>query len=320
MRWATRFRSLRRRLQPGGRPPLDAQIVELIVTLKRENPAWGQRRIREELRRMGIRVSEPTIVRILREHGFSPQPGRSISFDRVRAAAKDALWALDFFAVKTAKGVWLQVLLVIDIHTRELLDLRVYDGWDVDSAWTSRMFNAILGRTKRQPVAVVHDHGPQFLGQFQRQMRVLEVDEEVTPARIPQMNCYAERAIGSIRRELLRHIRVPDAAELQFFLDEYRRYANTERAHQGLDGRTPEEVSSAAPEAEDACEDGCLLSSRGKQGRRTVAERLLGSPLPAAERQLLAALVAARASIWRCLLYTSPSPRDRTRTRMPAFA
>lgn len=250
MRWATRFRSLRRRLQPGGRPPLDETVVELIVTLKRENPAWGQRRIREELRRMGIRVSEPTIVRILREHGFSPQPGRKICFNRVRAAAKDALWALDFFAVKTAKGVWLQVLLVIDIHTRELLDLRVYDGWDVDSAWTSRMFNAILGRTKRQPVAIVHDHGPQFLGQFQRQMRVLEVGEEVTPARIPQMNCYAERAIGSIRRELLRHIRVPHAAELQFFLDEYRRYANTERAHQGLDGRTPEEVSSAAPEAE----------------------------------------------------------------------
>jgi len=45
-------------------------------------------------------------------------------------------------------------------------------------------------------------------------------------------------------------IRVPHAAELQFFLDEYRRYANTERAHRGLDGRTAEEVSSAAPEAE----------------------------------------------------------------------
>ena len=43
---------------------------------------------------MGIRVSEPTIVRILRDHGFSPRPGRKVRFDRVRAAAKDALWAL----------------------------------------------------------------------------------------------------------------------------------------------------------------------------------------------------------------------------------
>ena len=76
MRWAMRFRSLQRRPLSGGRPPLDDTIAELIVTLKRENPAWGQRRIREELRRMGIRVSEPTIVRILRDHGFSPRPGR----------------------------------------------------------------------------------------------------------------------------------------------------------------------------------------------------------------------------------------------------
>src|SRR6266852_4015401 len=49
MRWAIRFRSLRRRTLSEGRPPLDDTIVELIVTLKRENPVWGRRRIREDL-------------------------------------------------------------------------------------------------------------------------------------------------------------------------------------------------------------------------------------------------------------------------------
>jgi len=53
-RWATRFRSLRRSVNTGGRPPLDEKVVELILTLKRENRAWGHRRIREELRRMGM--------------------------------------------------------------------------------------------------------------------------------------------------------------------------------------------------------------------------------------------------------------------------
>ena len=95
---------------------------------------------------MGIRLSEPTIARILREHGFSPRPGRKVCFDRVRAAAKDALWAVDFFLVKTAKGVWLQALLVIDIYTRELLDIRVCDGSDVDSFWTTRALNEVIGR------------------------------------------------------------------------------------------------------------------------------------------------------------------------------
>ena len=87
---------------------------------------------------MGIRVNEPSIVRILRDHGFSPRPGRKVCFDRVRAAAKDALWALDFFWMKSAKRVWLQALLVIDIHTRELLDVRVHDGWGVDCCWANR--------------------------------------------------------------------------------------------------------------------------------------------------------------------------------------
>ncbi len=248
-RWATAFRH-RRRHNEGGRPPLEAKVVELIVTLKRENPAWGCRRIREELRRMGIRVSEPTVSRILKENGFSPRPGRKLDFERVTSAAKDALWALDYFAVQTAKGVWLQALLIIDVHTRELIDLRVHDGWDVDSVWTIRMFNEACAREKRSPKAVVHDHGAHFMGQFERQMRVLEIENELTPVGLPSMNCYAERAIGSIRREMLRHIRVADAKELQFFLDEYRRYANTERPHQGIGGRTPEERSKDAPLAE----------------------------------------------------------------------
>lgn len=249
-RWANRFRGRKHRTDRGGRPPLEQKVVDLIVTLKRENGSWGQRRIREELRRMGIRVSEPTIARILKEHGFSPRPGRKVDFERVKGAAKDALWALDFFAVKTAKDVWLQALLVIDVHTRELIDLRVHDGWDVDSVWTIRAFNEACGRLKRTPKKVVHDHGTHFAGQFERQLRVLDVEEELTPTGLPSMNCYAERAIGSVRRELLRHVRVHDAAELQYFLDEYRRYANTERPHQGLDGRTPEEVAKGAPQAD----------------------------------------------------------------------
>lgn len=248
-RWATFFRS-RRRSNVGGRKPTDAKVVELILTLKRENRAWGHRRIHEELRRMGIRVSEPTIARILTENGFSPRPGRKMDFDRVRSSAKDALWALDFFAVQTAKGVWLQALLIIDIHTRELIELRVHDGWDVDSVWTIRVFNEACSRAKRTPKAVVHDHGTHFAGQFARQLRVMEIEEELTPVGLPSMNCYAERAIGSIRRELLRHIRVADAKELQFYLDEYRRYANTERPHQGIAGRTPEEFSASKPEAQ----------------------------------------------------------------------
>ena len=57
--------------------------------------------------------------------------------------------------VRTARGSWMQVLLVIDVYSRELLDLRAHDGWDVDAAWTTRAFNEILVRTARKPAIVV---------------------------------------------------------------------------------------------------------------------------------------------------------------------
>ena len=168
-RWATK---LRRGPRPwrcrgkGGRPPLAQDIKDLIVKLKTENPLWGARRIKEELRRMGIKVSEPTIQKVLKDSGFHPTGGHPMNLDKWKAAAKDAIWALDFFFVRTAKGVWLNVLLIIDLHTREIMELRACDAWGPSAEWTIRTFASAIHREGRQPEAVVHDHGTHFMGQW----------------------------------------------------------------------------------------------------------------------------------------------------------
>ena len=227
------------RRRAGGRPPLDQKIVDIILTLKKENPLWGARRIREELRRMRISVSEPTIQKVLREHGFHPRGGHEPNWERFKATARDALWAMDFFVVRTARGAWLNVLVIIDVHTRELLDLRVHDGWAVDSVQTVRSLSACMGREHRQPTAVMHDHGAQFQGHFERQLRVMEIEQRRTPCGLPFVNGCAERAIWSVRSELLNHVRVHGAEELQWYLDEYRRYYQSARSNQALNGQTP---------------------------------------------------------------------------------
>src|SRR5512132_834834 len=57
-----------------GRPPLDEEVLQLIVRLARENPRWGYQRIHGELLRLGVQVSASTIRTILHRHRLDPAP------------------------------------------------------------------------------------------------------------------------------------------------------------------------------------------------------------------------------------------------------
>jgi transposase InsO family protein len=252
-RWATILRRGPwpwRKKRGGGRPSLSQEIKDLIIKFKKSNPLWGAKRIRDELRRMGIMVSEPTVQRVLKENGFHPRDGHPRSWEQYKSAAKDAIWALDFFFVRTARGTWFQVLLVIDIYTRELIELRAFNGWEADSEWTINAFADSISREERKPEMVIHDHGTQFLGQFERQLRVLDIERKRTPTALPFTNGVAERAVKSVRLEILNHVRVNDADELQWYLDEYKTFYNVYRPNQAIGGRTPAEYGRGEEAAE----------------------------------------------------------------------
>ena len=94
-----------------GRPPIGAEVRELIVRLARENSGWGYVRIVGELRKLGIGVSATSVRNILDQAGLPPAPQRDRqSWRRFLQAHAASIVACDFFTVDT---VWLRRLYVL---------------------------------------------------------------------------------------------------------------------------------------------------------------------------------------------------------------
>ena len=59
-----------------GRPPVSADVVELVLRMARENPSWGYDRIQGALANLGYLVSDKSVGNILKAHGIDPAPDR----------------------------------------------------------------------------------------------------------------------------------------------------------------------------------------------------------------------------------------------------
>lgn len=71
-------------------------------------------------------------------------------------------------------------------------------------------------------------------------MRIYHCDRSVSSPRLPWQNPYVERLIGSNRSEDLNHMTVLNEHHLTRILADYFRYFNESRAHQSLDGNSPD--------------------------------------------------------------------------------
>ena len=104
-----------------GRPPLDDELVQLIVRLASENWAWGVVRIQGELRRLGRRIGAGTIRKILRSRRIPPPTARDDLWRTFLRAHAHSILAIDLFHVDCALSLTrLYAAFVIEHRTRRV--------------------------------------------------------------------------------------------------------------------------------------------------------------------------------------------------------
>jgi transposase InsO family protein len=228
---------------------LDAEVVALVLRLARENPRWGYLRIVGELRKLGVILSATSVRNVLRRHRLKPAPRRSGPTwgEFLRAQAAGTL-ACDFFHVDTITLRRLYVLFFIDLDRRKDFLAGVTEhpigNWVTQQARNLTMTLEDEGRVVK---FLIRDRDAKFVGPFDEIIRSIGARVIKTPVRAPRANAFAERFVGTARRECLDWLLIRNARHLERVLTEFVEHYNTARPHRGIDLEVPIPYVSAKP-------------------------------------------------------------------------
>jgi putative transposase len=203
---------------------------------------WGAPRIHGELLKLGIDVSEATVSKYLPRPRKPPsQTWRTFLDNHVRN-----LVSVDFFTVPTVFFQVLFVFVILAHDRRRILSINVTSS--PSATWTAnQIVQAFPWETV--PRYLLRDRDGIYGADFRHRIHNLGVKEVIIAPRSPWQNPYAERVIGTLRRELLDHVIVLNERHLRRLLRTYvSDYYHSSRTHLSLDKNSPDPRSVEPPE------------------------------------------------------------------------
>src|SRR6266851_5180629 len=224
-----------------GRPRVISELAELVRTMALANPLWGSPRIHGELLKLGFELSQRTVARLMPRR---PKPPSQSWRTFLQNHLAD-LVSVDFFVVPTATFRVLYVFVVLLHHRRKVVHFNVTDS--PTAAWTAQQIVEALPDDSA-PRYLLRDRDNIYGGEFRQRVKGMGLAEVLTAPSSPWQNPFAERVIGTIRRELLDHVIVLNEAHPRRRLRSYLRYYHGSRTHLSLAKDAPESRAVEQPE------------------------------------------------------------------------
>jgi len=216
----------------GGRPRIATELRVLIRRMSVENPLWGAPRIHGELLKLGFEVAQSSVAKYMVKRRGPPSQGWRTF---LRNHAPD-IAAMDLFVVPTIGFKLLYGLVIVRIDRRDLVWINVTTNPTAE--WIARQITEAFP-WDGAPSYMIRDRDRIYGAVVTRRLRAMGIrDKPIAPAS-PWQNGFAERLIGSIRRECLDHVIVLSEERLRRILRSYARYYNEIRTHRSLDKDAP---------------------------------------------------------------------------------
>jgi transposase InsO family protein len=223
-RWQSRRR--------GGRPPIEGELRALIRQMSTENLLWGAPRIHGELLKLGFEVAQSSVAKyMVKRRGLPSQGWRTFLRNHAPEIA-----AMDLFVVPTIGFDLLYAFVIVRLDRRDLVWTNVTTNPTAE--WVARQITEAFP-WDMAPRYMIRDRDRIYGIVVTRRLRAMGIRDKPTAPASPWQNGFAERLIGSIRRECVDHIIVLGEAHLRRILKSYTRYYNETRTHLALDKDAP---------------------------------------------------------------------------------
>lgn len=251
--------------RPAARPASAKSSRRDVVEAKREHPEHGARRIRDELARYGtVKVSEPTVRRILHEEGLmerseaagaKPQPEPK----RFERAEPNQLWQSDIFTFLLRRHERLYVAAFMDDYSRYIVSVVL-----AHHQRSSLVMEALARGIAEYgaPREVLTDQGRQYVAwrgstEFAEELRRQGIQHIKSRPHHPETLGKIERFWKTLWEEFLSRTVFGDYADCERRVGLFVQAYNFRRPHQGIGGMVPaDRFFRAAPQVREAIERG----------------------------------------------------------------